>query len=762
MKKITNRFILSSSIFMMAPGYSFPGYGKEEAHNARSKAPPATSPAIPAAVRDLSSSIDQTIPRLIIEGPSATPVVDLAPLLKNESPDNPLGSAFDYRKAFAKLDFEQVKADMTAVLRDSKEFWPADYGHYGPLFIRLSWHSAGTFRAIDGRGGADGGQMRFYPLAQWPDNANLDKARLLIQPVVDKYYPNLSWADAMVLAGDIAMRDMGFKTLGFAGGRVDDTAPDMVYWGPEDEFLKSERFDEKGNLQLPLAASVMGLIYVNPEGPDGKPDPALSAERIRITFGRMGMNDEETVALIAGGHTFGKMHGKPAPEECKDSKGNCLQAKGANANTSGIEGSWTSKPVQWTHEYLSNLYKYNWKVAKGPGGKFQWFPENIDEADLAPDAHNPSEKVTITMTTADIALKTDAKYKEITTRYLNNPQEFGDAFAKAWFKLIHRDLGPKSRYLGNDFSKEDYSFQDPVPAANYEMINAADIRALKDMIKKCDLSISDWVKTAWASSATFRKTDMRGGSNGARVALMPQKSWEVNEPQLLEKSLKQLETIKSQFNAARKTRQVSLADLIVLAGNTAVEQAAKAAGYEINIPFTPGRSDASQEQTDIASFNVIKVTSDGFRNYHNASESYLTAEKAFVERADMLNLTRKEMVALTGGLRVLGANHNNVPFGELTQNRGTLSNDYFINLLDNNTKWVESSEQKGIFDGVDRKTGKQKWKVTSQDLMFGTSGELRMLAFTYADQNAKRKFVADFADAWGKVMSLGRFDLKSH
>ncbi len=746
----------------MAPGYSFPGYGKEEANKPKPKAPSATSPALPSLGNDSRSSIDQTIPRLIIEGPSVLPVVDLAPLRKNESPDNPIGSDFDYSKAFAKLDFEQVKTDMKAVLTDSKGFWPADYGHYGPLFIRLSWHSAGTFRAIDGRGGADGGQMRFYPLAQWPDNANLDKARLLIQPIVDKYYPNLSWADAMVLAGDIAMRDMGFKTLGVAGGRVDDTAPDMVYWGPEDAFLKSERFDEKGNLQLPLAASVMGLIYVNPEGPDGKPDPLLSAARIRTTFGRMGMNDEETVALIAGGHTFGKTHGAPRPVECKDPKANCPQAKGPNTNTSGLEGPWTSKPIQWTHEYLTNLYKYDWKLDKGPGGKFQWFPENIDPEDLAPNAHTPSEKVTIMMLTTDLALKFDPKYREISTRFLNNPQEFGDAFARAWFKLIHRDLGPKSRYLGDDFAKEDFIWQDPVPKANYEMINPENIKVLKEMIKKSGLSISDRVKTAWAASATFRKSDMRGGANGARIGLRPQNSWEVNEPLLLAKNLKQLKRIKSQFNATQKARQVSLADLIVLAGNTAIEQAAQAAGYEISIPFIPGRTDASQEQTDIESFNLIKVTTDGFRNFHNPSESYLPAEQAFVDRADLLNLTRREMVLLTGGLRVLGANHSGVSYGELTKNQGTLTNDYFINLLDNNTKWVESSEQKGIFDGVDRETGKQKWKVTTQDLIFGTNAELRMLAFTYSNQNAKRKFISDFADAWGRVMSLDRFDLKSH
>ncbi len=764
MKKMTMSLILTTSAFLMTPAYSFPGYGKEDANKDKLKAPPATSPALASSSRDSNFALDQTIPRLIIESQSIMPVVDLAPLRKNENPDNPIGSAFDYRKAFAKLDFEQVKADMKAILTDSNEFWPADYGHYGPLFIRLAWHSAGTFRAIDGRGGADGGQMRFYPLAQWPDNANLDKARLLIQPVVDKYYPNLSWADAMVLVGDIAMRDMGFKTLGVAGGRVDDTAPDMVYWGPEDEFLKSKRFDEKGNLQLPLAATVMGLIYVNPEGPDGKPDPLASAERIRLAFGRMGMNDEETVALIAGGHTFGKTHGAPRPEECKDPKAGCPQAKGAQANTSGIEGSWTSKPIEWTHEYLSNLYKYDWKLTKGPGGKFQWYPGNPDEGSMAPNAHNPAERNSITMLTTDLALKFDPKYKEISTRFLNNPRDFGDAFAKAWFKLIHRDLGPKSRYLGTDYTKEDFLWQDPVPAAGKQVLTAEDIQILKAMIKKTDLSISDRVKTAWAASASFRKTDMRGGSNGARIALLPQKGWEVNDSQLLEKSLMQLETVKSQFNAVdKKTRKVSLADLIVLAGNTAIEQAAQAAGYnDISIPFSPGRTDASQEQTDIESFNQIKVTTDGFRNFHNASESYLTAENAFIDRADLLNLTRKEMVVLTGGLRVLGANHSNFPYGELTQNKGILTNDYFINLLDQNTKWVESSEQKGIFDGVDRKTGKQKWKVTPQDLMLGTNAELRMFAFTYANQNAKRKFVADFADAWTKVMSLGRFDLKSH
>lgn len=757
--RAAHQLCLNAVIVLVATSSAAISYGK---------APPATSPQRPSFGPSFgpgassSSAIDQTIPRLIIEGTATLPTVDLAPLRMNESPINPLGSSFDYRQAFAKLDFEQVKADLKAVMRDSKEFWPADYGHYGPLFIRMAWHSAGTYRAIDGRGGSDGGQMRYYPLAQWPDNGNLDKARLLIQPVVDKYYPNLSWADAMVLAGDLAMRDMGFKTFGVAGGRVDDTAPDMVYWGPEDEFLKSERFDEKGNLQLPLAASVMGLIYVNPEGPDGKPDPLKAAARIRTAFGRMGMNDEETVALIAGGHTFGKTHGAKRPEECKDPKAACPAAKGAQANTSGIEGSWTSKPIEWTHEYLTNLYKYNWKLAKGPGGKYQWYPENIEEADLAPDAHNPGEKVSIMMLTTDLSLKVDPQYREISTRFLNNPQEFGEAFAKAWFKLIHRDLGPKSRYLGSDYAKDDFIWQDPVPRADYELVAAGEIALLKDMIKKSGLSIPDRVKTAWAAAASYRKSDMRGGANGARIRLLPQSSWAVNEPALLAKNLAELEKIRSQFNASQKSKKISLADLIILAGNSAVEEAAAAAGTPISIPFTPGRTDATQEMTDVESFNLMKITSDGFRNFHDAKESYLAPEKAFVDRAEQLNLSRKEMVVLTGGLRVLGANHEGVKAGELTANKGVLSNDYFINLLDKKSKWVESSEQKGIYESVDARGGKPKWTVSGQDLIFGTSAELRMLAFSYANISAKRQFVADFGEAWGKVMSLGRFDLKSH
>jgi catalase-peroxidase len=676
------------------------------------------------------------------------------------------GKHAEYAKAFAKLDLEKVKDELRAVMKDSKEFWPADYGHYGPLFIRMAWHSAGTYRSLDGRGGSDGGQQRFYPLANWPDNANLDKARALIQPVVERHYPNLSWADAMVLAGDVAMQDMGFETLGVAGGRVDDSAPDLVYWGPEDQFLKSERFNKKGELMLPLAASVMGLIYVNPEGPDGKPDPLLSAGRIRTTFGRMGMNDEETVALIAGGHTFGKAHGAPKPEECK-ARGEaqkCPEAKGPLANTSGIEGSWSPNPTAWTHEYLTNLYKYEWKLTKGPGGKYQWYVEDLDPADRAPDAHDPTKTVSIIMLTTDLALKVDPEYNKIAKRFLADPKEFKDAFAKAWFKLIHRDLGPKARYLGNSYSKQDFLWQDPLPKADYKLISTEDIALLKKKILSSDMSISERVKTAWAAAVTFRGSDFKGGVNGARIRLVPQKTWQVNEPEQLQKNVSKLEEIQNNFNVSEASlatgKKISLADVIVLAGNTAVEEAASKSGVMIEVPFIPGRVDATEKMTDPKSLEPLKITSDGFRNYHNKSESYLDSVAAFVDRADNLNLTKQEMAVLTGGLRVLGANYKNSPNGVLTQSPNVLTNDFFINLLDRATKWERSPEDQDVYVGKDVSTGAQKWTATKQDLIFGTTPDLRLISFQYGTVDAKRQFVADFSDAWKKVMELDRFDLQ--
>lgn len=744
---------------------------------------------------DLGQGYDKLIPPITVEisdSPSASldrrqkpkrndfwwpELLSLDPLRRYEAV-NPLGADFDYSKAFAKLDLDAVKTDLRKLMRDSKSFWPADYGHYGPLFIRMAWHSAGTYRAPDGRGGADGGQQRFEPLNSWPDNANLDKARRLLQPLVDKYYPNLSWADAMILAGDEAMRDMGFNTLGFAGGRVDDWVPDLVYWGPEDKFLESQRFDKNGKLMLPLAASVMGLIYVNPEGPDGKPSPRLAADRIRTTFGRMGMNDEETAALIAGGHTFGRAHGAHKPEKCLTGpppagapvedqligwKNKCGKGNAEDTVTSGIEGAWTPEPVKWTHEFLTNLYKYEWKLKKGPGGKFQWAAINLEGSDLAPNPHTPG-KAPIMMLTTDLSLKEDPEYRKITTRFLNDPRAFEKAFAAAWFKLIHRDLGPKTRYLGNAFPTEDFIWQDPVPKVDHELVTAQDVARLKSEILQSNSTTSDLVKTAWAAAASFRGTDMKGGVNGARLRLAPQKDWEVNEPELLAKSLANLENIQRRFNSqvAREGKKISLADLIVIAGNAAVEDAAAKAGVRIDIPFKPGRTDASQEQTDVDSFSNLKVTHDGFRNFYRKGESYLAPAQAFVDRADFLKLTVPEMTVLVGGLRVLGANHGGVPHGVFTDRPGALTNDFFRNLLDSSTIWSLKDEKSGVFVGRDRESGKQKWTATTHDLLLGSRSELRVVAFTYASENAKSKFVHDFAKAWTKVMNLDRFDLKSH
>ncbi|HXH31913.1 MAG TPA: catalase/peroxidase HPI [Bacteriovoracaceae bacterium] len=770
----------------VGPAQAWPGYKK-------AGAPAATAPKI-FGLKPFGSGtgMDELIPKIEVQADESlkSPIVegkprpndfwwptllDVSPLRQFESV-NPLGADFSYPKAFAKLNMKAVKADLRALMKDSKSWWPADYGHYGPLFIRMAWHSAGTYRALDGRGGADGGQQRFEPLNSWPDNANLDKSRRLIQPLVDKYYPNLSWADAMVLAGDEAMRDMGFKTLGFAGGREDDWTPDLVYWGPEDRFLESRRFNSKGELLLPLAASVMGLIYVNPEGPDGKPDPLLAAERIRTTFGRMGMNDEETVALIAGGHTFGKAHGARKAEGCVEApapadapteaqllgwRNKCGKGNAEDTITSGIEGAWTPDPVRWTHEFLTKLYKYDWSLQKGPGGKFQWFAKNLEAADHAPNAHKPGEKAPIMMLTTDIALKLDPKYNVISTRFLQNPTEFEEAFAAAWFKLTHRDLGPKSRYLGNDFPKKDFIWQDPTPAVTHPLVGAKDVAKLKVAIRKSSLSISDLIKTAWAGAASYRGSDMKGGLNGARLRLAPQKDWEVNEPELLKKNLTVLETIRAQFNKNSPRTKVSLADLIVIAGNVAVEDAAKKAGMAVEVAFVPGRTDASQEQTDITGINYFKVTNDGFRNFYRAKENYLNPANAFIDRAAQLTLTVPEMTVLIGGLRVLGANHAGSPHGVFTKNPGALTNDFFVNLMDMSTVWSLADEENGVFEGKNRESGAKLWTATTHDLIFGSRSELRAVAFTYASQNAKTRFVHDFAKAWTKVMSLDRFDKKS-
>ncbi|MDZ4663115.1 MAG: catalase/peroxidase HPI [Pseudomonadota bacterium] len=788
--KINSRriwFLLAIGVLGHAQG------GHSSSSYTQGKAPPPTSYMRPKA-HVATDSVDQLIPKISVDVGNTNnkfantehteprsndfwwpKALNVSPLRKFENV-NPLGKDFNYAEAYSKLDIRAVEDDLRALMKDSKSLWPADYGHYGPFFIRMAWHSAGTYRALDGRGGSDGGQQRFAPLNSWPDNANLDKARLLLQPLVDKYYPNLSWADAMVLAGDLAMRDMGFKTLGVAGGRTDDWSPDLVYWGPEDEFLKSHRFDKNGNLLLPLAASVMGLIYVNPEGADGKPDPLLSAKHIRMTFGRMGMNDEETVALIAGGHTFGKAHGAhsaakcvvgpdptaaPVNEQLKGWKNKCGKGNAEDTITSGIEGAWTSQPVKWTHEYLTILYEYQWTLKKGPGGKFQWFAKDLKPADHAPDAHL-AKRVPVMMLTTDLSLRFDPTYGQISRRFLANPKEFEEAFAKAWFKLIHRDMGPKSRYLGNNFSNEDFIWQDPVPAADYKTVDAADIAALKGEIEKSGLSVSDLVKVAWAAASSYRGSDMKGGVNGARIRLAPQKDWEVNEPALLQKNLTVLEKIQSHFNENnfRRGKKISFADLIILAGNVGVEQGAKKAGYDTEIPFVPGRTDATQEQTDVESLNNLKINNDGFRNYYSMSGNYLHPASAFVDRADLLSLTIPEMTVLIGGLRVLGANYGDSKNGVFTEAPGTLTNDFFINLMDSSTHWTLSDKRLGTFVGKNHKSGATKWTATTHDLIFGSNAELRVVAFTYASKNAKRKFVSDFISAWDKVMNLDRFDLK--
>lgn len=794
MNRSIHQRILAGTLFVLAAATSGPSASAYPDY-APPAAPPATMPlSTSEEAAKAPAGVDRLIPKIQVSVGrdsaranlvAGTPrpndfwwpsLLDVSPLRRSESV-NPLGADFDYAKAFAKLDLNAVKADLRALMKDSKEWWPADYGHYGPFFIRMAWHSAGTYRAADGRGGADGGQQRFEPLNSWPDNANLDKARRLLQPLVDKYYPNLSWADAMVLAGDEAMRDMGFKTLGFAGGREDDWAPDLVYWGPEDKFLESHRFDANGNLMLPLAASVMGLIYVNPEGPDGRPDPLLSAERIRTTFGRMGMNDEETVALIAGGHTFGRTHGAHHADVCLDPPApanapieaqqigwhnKCGKGNAEDTITSGLEGSWSPDPTRWTHEFLTNLYKYDWSLHKGPGGKYQWYAPALAAADRAPNAHGPGT-APIMMLTTDLALKMDPQYRVISTRYLQNPHDFEDAFAKAWFKLTHRDLGPKSRYLGNSFPTQDFIWQDPVPPVTFPLVNAADIQTLKAQIRGAHLAVADLVKTAWAGAVTFRGSDMKGGINGARLRLEPQKNWEVNEPATLLRNLTALEAIQTRFNQAHASshKQISLADLIVLAGNVGVEDAAKLAGVAINVPFVPGRTDASQSQTDVKAFNDnLKVTNDGFRNYYKTDENYLAPAQAFIDRAEQLRLTVPEMTVLTGGLRVLGANYANSPHGVFTRTPGQLTNDFFTNLMDTSTVWSLTDPNNGIFVGKDRVSGAQRWTATTHDLIFGSSSELRVVAFTYASPNAKTRFVNDFVKAWSKVMSLDRFDLK--
>ncbi len=694
--------------------------------------------------------------------------LDLSPLRRNAAESNPLGQDFDYAKAFASLDLKAVKQDITKVLTTSQDWWPADYGNYGPFFIRMAWHGAGTYRVSDGRGGAGGAQQRFEPLNSWPDNANLDKARRLLWPVKQKYGQKISWGDLMVLTGNVALEAMGFQTFGFGGGRKDDWEPELVYWGPEKKFLADERYSGERKLEKPLAAVQMGLIYVNPQGPNGNPDPLAAAKDIRETFGRMAMNDEETVALIAGGHTFGKAHGAHDPDKCigpepaaagieKQGTGwenKCGTGSGGDAVTSGLEGAWSANPVAFTMNYLTNLFTFDWVQTKSPGGAIQWIPAKGQASTLVPDAHDPAKRHAPIMFTTDLSLKFDPSYKKISKRFLEKPEEFKLAFAKAWFKLTHRDMGPRARYLGSEVPREDLLWQDPLPKAEGSPIDAKDIADLKAKLLASGLTSAELTRTAWASAATFRGTDMRGGANGARLRLAPQKDWAVNNPRELAKVLPKLEAIQKDFNKGAK--KVSMADLIVLGGSAAVEQAAKKAGYDVRVPFTPGRTDATQAQTDVASFAFLEPTADGFRNYFGPAQRRSPAE-ALVERAALLTLTVPETTALVGGLRVLNANAGQTAVGVFTDKPGTLSNDFFVNLLDMSTKWNKSTTAEGVYEGVDRKTNKVKWTATPVDLAFGSNSELRAVAEVYAAADGQEKFVKDFVKAWSKVMSLDRF-----
>ncbi len=697
--------------------------------------------------------------------------LNLDPLRDNDPASNPLGADFDYAEAFAQLDIDALKADLIDVMTTSQDWWPADYGHYGPFFIRMAWHSAGTYRVSDGRGGAYGGMQRFAPLNSWPDNTNLDKAQRLLWPIKQKYGNHISWGDLMVLAGTVAMESMGFKTAGFAGGRVDSWEPEEVYWGPEGEWLADERYEGDRELRDGLGAVQMGLIYVNPEGPNGNPDPLAAAHDIRETFGRMAMNDEETVALIAGGHTFGKAHGaaKPQGNVGVEPEGASIEEQGlgwkntygtgngADTITSGLEGAWTVNPAAWTHNYLENLYAYDWEQTRSPAGAIQWVPKGGAASNLVPDAHDPSKRHAPIMFTTDLALKEDPIYREITSRWLENPEEFADAFARAWFKLTHRDMGPSTRYLGSLVPTDELVWQDPVPAAEYAEINDRDIAKLKAAVLESGLSTSELVRTAWASASTFRGTDFRGGANGARIRLAPQKDWEANNPAEVEKVIGVLETIQAEFNEESRRRKVSLADLIVLAGSAAVEQAAKEAGHSVEVAFTPGRTDATQDHTDVNSFAVLEPDYDAFRNYF-AEGTRLSPARALIEKADRLTLTVPEMTVLLGGMRSLDANVGGAAHGVFTDRAGTLTNDFFVNLLDMSTVWAKA-DQEGVYEGRDRDTGEIKWTATPVDLIFGSNTELRAVAEVYAMAGSEQKFVEDFAAAWTKVMNLDRFDL---
>jgi catalase-peroxidase len=694
--------------------------------------------------------------------------LDLRMLHQHTAKSNPMDPVFDYAKEFQTLDLAAVKKDLAAAFTDSQDWWPADFGHYGPFMIRMAWHSAGTYRTGDGRGGGGRGSQRFAPLNSWPDNTNLDKARRLLWPVKQKYGRKLSWADLFILAGNVALESMGFKTFGFGGGREDIWEPEEdIYWGAEREWLGDKRYSGDRDLENPLAAVQMGLIYVNPEGPNGNPDPVAAAKDIRETFARMAMNDEETVALIAGGHTFGKCHGAgpashigpdpeaaPLEEQGFGWKSSFKSGKGPDTITSGLEVTWTQTPTQWSNYYFENLFKYDWELTKSPAGAHQWVAKNAEAS--IPDAFDPAKRHLPTMLTTDLSLRFDPAYEKISRRFLENPDQFADAFARAWFKLTHRDMGPRSRYLGSEVPKEELIWQDPIPALDHPVVDANDIAALKAKILASGLSVADLVTTAWASASTFRGSDRRGGANGARIRLAPQKFWEVNQPAKLAKVLQALEAIQTEFQSGGK--KVSLADLIVLGGCAAIEQAAKAAGHSVSVPFTPGRMDASQDQTDVESFSVLEPVADGFRNYQKKKFS-IPAEKLLVDRAQLLTLTAPEMTALIGGLRVLGANFADSANGVFTQRPGQLTNDFFVNLLDMATEWKPVSKDEDLFEGRDRKTGEARWTGTRVDLVFGSNSILRALAEVYACSDSPEKFLHDFVAAWTKVMNLDRFDL---
>ncbi|MGR3981245.1 catalase/peroxidase HPI [Pseudoalteromonas sp. 1181_04] len=696
--------------------------------------------------------------------------LNLSPLRDHDERSNPYGADFNYAKAFNSLDLDTVKSDIDALLTQSQDWWPADFGNYGPFFIRMTWHSAGTYRTLDGRGGAGGGQQRFEPLNSWPDNVSLDKARRLLWPIKQKYGEALSWSDLIVLAGNVALENMGFETYGFAGGRTDDWEPDMVYWGPEVEMLASDREDASGKLERPLGATHMGLIYVNPEGPKGVPDPIGSAKNIRVAFSRMAMNDEETLALIAGGHTFGKMHGAHKPKDCVGAepaaagieeqglgwKNKCGKGHSEDTVSSGLEGAWTQAPTRWSSLYLSNLLNFEWKQTRSPAGAIQWIPTDESMHKTVPDAHVKGKFNSPVMTTADLALKFDPEYRKIAERFLNDPKEYQLAFAKAWYKLTHRDMGPPRNFLGKEVPKGDLIWQDPISAETQSNIDAGAVKELKASILDSGLSVSELVRVAWASAASYRHSDMRGGANGARLALAPQKDWAVNNPVETAKVLKVLKAIQADFNDSFFSKsQVSLADLIVLAGNAAIEKAAKDAGYTVDVPFNAGRGDATQAQTDVNAFSLLELPADGFRNYFDAEKSYKSPTEMLIDKADKLDLTVPEMTVLVGGLRSLDANYKGTDYGVFTDKPGTLNNDFFVNLLDMSTVWKKSSDA-GIYQGFDRQSGEQKYTATSVDLIFGSNSELRAVAEVYAFDTSKQKFVEDFVAAWTKVMNLDR------